>query len=115
MNKDLNDIKETIKNIQKSIAKLEKLALDDYYDDMTLDETKARLRMAEGELQRLGYIYDQNLGFYAPENLNNNDNFESKVNAMYDDSMNIIRKWQDANMNEMNHSEQIGPLSKCCK
>lgn len=111
MKEDLQEIKETLKKMQKDISRLEKLVADDFYNELTMDDLKARLKMAEDQLYELGYVYDPNIGIYGQhwpchafdEKL---DKFAEKVSHMYDESINLISNYQ-------NGIEQVPPLSKC--
>lgn len=96
MKEDLQEIKETLKKMQKDISRLEKLAADDFYNELTMDDLKARLKIAEDQLYSLGYVYDPNIGIYG----------QNWPGHIYDESINLISNYQ-------NGIEQVPPLSKC--
>ena len=104
MKEDLQEIKKSINSIKESIKTLEKHVLDDYYNEMAIEDVRMRLKIAEDKLSQLGYIYDTNIGLYGLYYPGCNVELQEKIESMYETSMKLVEDW---------NKNQVPPLSKC--
>lgn len=104
MKADINEMRTSIDSIKKSIKTLEKHVLDDYYNEMPIEDVRMRLKIAEDKLSQLGYMYDTNIELYGLYYPGCNVELQEKIESMHESSMKLIEDWNN------NH---VQPLSKC--